>query len=106
MKEMKNVRIAFKILGIDDMIPSGFEFVPCHMIFDVKMDGAAKARLVAAGCRKSDPEGSTYAGVVSRETVCLALVYASLNNLDIMSADILNCGQNLALNLDLTVAKR
>lgn len=34
--------------------------------------GAAKAQLVAAGCRTSDPEGSTWAGVVSRETVRLA----------------------------------
>ena len=89
-KEMKNVRIAFKILEPEENLPPAHEFVPCHMIFDVKMDGTAKARLVAAGCRTSDPAGSTWAGVVSRETVRLALVYAALNDLEVMSADIQN----------------
>ena len=60
------------------------------MVFDVKMDGTFKARFVAAGCRTSDPDGSTYAGVVSRETVRLAFLYAVLNDLNVSSADILN----------------
>ena len=89
-KEMKNVRVAFKILEKNENLPPGFEFVPCHMVFDVKMDGTAKARLVATGCRTADPEGSTWAGVVSRETVRLALLYAALNGLDVMTADIMN----------------
>lgn len=89
-KEMRNVLIAFKILEPDEELPPGREFVPCHLVFDVKMDGTAKARLVAAGCRTSDPEGSTWAGVVSRETVRLALVYAALNDLDVLAADIMN----------------
>ena len=45
---------------------------------------------MAAGCKTSDPDGSTYAGVVSRETVRLAFLYAALNNLKVSSADILN----------------
>ena len=60
------------------------------MVFDVKMDSTAKAHLVATGCRTADPEGSTWAGVVSRETVCLALLYAALNGLNVMTADIMN----------------
>ena len=89
-KEMKNVRIAFKILEPEENMPPFHEFVPCHMIFDVKMDGTAKARLVAAGCKTADPAGSTWAGVVSRETVRIALTYAALNGLKVMSADIQN----------------
>ena len=89
-KEMHNVRIAFKILEDSEKIPPSHEYVPCHLVFDVKMDGTFKARFVAAGCRTSDPEGSTYAGVVSRETVRLALLYAALNELNISAADILN----------------
>ena len=89
-KELKNVRVAFKILESEDELPPCLEYVPCHLIFDVKIDGAAKARLVAAGCRTADPEGSTWAGVVSRETVRIALTYAALNDLDVMAADILN----------------
>ena len=89
-KEMKNVRIAFKMLEDTDHIPPAHEFVPCHLLFDVKIDGTAKARLVAAGCRTADPQGSTWAGVVSRETVRLGLTYAALNNLKIMTSDIQN----------------
>ena len=89
-KEMRNVRIAFRLLQDDDNIPPAYEFVPCHLIFDVKMDGTAKARLVAAGCRTADPQGSTWAGVVSRETVRIALTYAALNNLKVMTSDIQN----------------
>ena len=89
-KEMRNVRVAFKFLQESDSIPPAHEFVPCHLVFDVKMDGTAKARLVAAGCRTADPQGSTWAGVVSRETVRIALTYAALNNLKIMTSDIQN----------------
>ena len=87
---MKNVQIAFKLLHDSENLPPGYEFVPCHLVFDVKMDGTFKARFVAAGCRTSDPEGSTYAGVVSCETVQLALLYVALNFLNVSSADILN----------------
>jgi len=37
-----------------------------------------------------DPEGSTYAGVVSRESIRIALTYAALNGIDVMAADIQN----------------
>ena len=87
---MKNVRIALKILENSENLPPCHEHVPCHLIFDVKMDGMAKARLVAAGCRTSDPEGSTWAGVVLRETVRLALTYAALNDQKVMTANIQN----------------
>ena len=64
-REMKAVRIAFRILQEEEKVPPCHEFVPCHLIFDAKTDGTAKARLVVAGCRTSDPEGSTWARVVS-----------------------------------------
>ena len=47
-KEMKNVRVAFNILPDGEDPPPGYQFVRCHMIFDVKMeDFRRKARLVA-----------------------------------------------------------
>ena len=54
------------------------------------MDKTCKARLVANGHKVADPKGSTYAGVVSRETVLIAFTYAALNGLDILTADIHN----------------
>ncbi len=37
-KEMKEVRIAFNILSDGCSVPIGYQKIPCHMIFDVKME--------------------------------------------------------------------
>ena len=54
------------------------------------MDGTFEARLCKDGHLTEDPDGSRYAGVVSRESVRIALMYAALNNLPVMAADIRN----------------
>jgi hypothetical protein len=90
-KEMKEVRIAFDILPDGHSAPIGYQQIPCHMIFDVKMeDFRQKARLVAGGHRTKAPATITYASVVSRETVRLALTIASLNDLKVKVRDVLN----------------
>ena len=38
VKEMKDVRVAFEIKDDDWKAPVGYQFVKCHMIFDVKME--------------------------------------------------------------------
>ena len=60
------------------------------LIFNIKMDFTWKARFVLDGHKTPDPEGSTWAGVVARDSVCIALTYAALNDIDICAADILN----------------
>jgi hypothetical protein len=61
------------------------------MIFDIKMeDFRRKARLVAGGHRTEAPATITYASVVSRETVHLALTIAALNDLEVKVGDVLN----------------
>ena len=54
------------------------------------MDFTRKARLVKDGHRTTDPIGSNYAGVVSRDSVRIAFTIAALNGLDICAADIQN----------------
>jgi hypothetical protein len=49
LKEMKNNAAAFRFLEPDESIPVGSTWIPCHMIFDVKMDLTRKARYVAGG---------------------------------------------------------
>ena len=88
-KEMKNVRVAFDILDKEKNIEPGRTYLECYMIFDVKMDFTRKARFVANGSKTPDLE-NTYAGVVSRETVRIAFVYAALNELDVTAGDIQN----------------
>ena len=89
-KEMKNVAVAFEILDADKPIPLGWKKSSGHIIFDVKMDFTRKARWVKDGHRTPDPESSTYAGVVSRESIRIALTYAALNDVDVTAADIKN----------------
>ena len=90
-KEMKNARIAFKILKDGEQPPPGYQFIRYHMIFDIKMeDFRMKARLVAGGHVTDVSPTITHASVVSRETVQIALTIALLNDLEVKVADILN----------------
>ena len=89
-KEMYNVGVAFVILDEGAHAPHGWKQVPGHLVWYVKMDFTRKARWVLDGHKTLDPIGSTYAGVVSRESVHIALTYAALNDLDVFAADIQN----------------
>jgi hypothetical protein len=91
---MTNVMPAFKILDQDAPKPVAHTWIPCHMIFDIKMDFTRKARFVAGGHVTDPPSLITYASVVSRNSVRIALLIASLNSLDILGAD----AQNAYLN--------
>ena len=89
-KEMTNVGIAFEVLDEGAKPPVGWSKVTGHLVWDVKMDFTRKARWVLDGHKTPDPIGSTYAGVVSRESVRIAFTYAALNGVDICAADIRN----------------
>ena len=61
------------------------------MVFDIKMiDFGRKARLVAGGHVTDAPAAMTYASVVSRETVRIALTIAALNSLSVKTGDVMN----------------
>jgi hypothetical protein len=65
-KEMKNVRIAFKMLNGEESVPPTYQEIRYHMIFDVKMEYfRRKARCVAGG-HTIYTHAMTYASVVSR----------------------------------------
>jgi hypothetical protein len=90
-KEMKKVCIAFNILPDGHSAPIGYQKIPCHMIFDVKMeDFRQKARLVPGGHWTKALATITNVSVVSRETMHLALTIASLNDLEVKVGDALN----------------
>lgn len=100
---MKNVRVAFEALeGVTEKemcegkVKPGFKYCVTHMIFDIKLDGkfTRKARLVADGHKTNVLSSITYSSVVSRESVRLALLIASLNDLDISCCDIGNAYLN------------
>ena len=63
--------------------PHRWHKVTGHMVFDVKMNFTRKLRWVLDGHKTPSPIESTYAGVVSRESVMIAFIYASRNGLDV-----------------------
>jgi len=90
IKEMTNNAIAFKFLDDGECVPPGSQWIPFHMIFDVKCDFTRKARFVAGGHRTDAPSQLTYSSVVTRDSVRIAFLIAALNDLEILAADIGN----------------
>lgn len=94
-KEMKHVGPAFNILEEGTNAPPGFKFIRCHMNFVIKMDFTWKAWFVTGDGHMNDPPMSvTYSSVVSQEGIWLAFLIATLNDLDILGADIGNAYLN------------
>ena len=89
-KQLYNVGVAFKILAKGQLACTGWHKVMGHLVWDVKMDFTLKARWVLDGYKTPDAEGTTYASVVSRESIRIVFLYAALNGLDVFSADIHN----------------
>jgi len=90
-KEMDAVSVAFRVLEPDEEIPPGYQHIECHLVFTVKMENfRRKARYVAGGHTTQAPATMTYASVISRETVRVALTIAALNALEVKGGDIAN----------------
>jgi hypothetical protein len=88
---MKNVLIEFKIMNGEESVTPTYQEILYHIIFDVKMeDFRRKARFVADGNITDTPHVMTYASVVSRESVKIALTLDDLNDVDVKMADIKN----------------
>ena len=70
----------------------GHQQITVHTIFDVKMgeNSLRKARFVADGYKTESPSSITYSTVVSRDSVCICLTIAVLNDLDLLVSDVEN----------------
>jgi hypothetical protein len=91
--KMRNVRPAFKKWEkAESDLPVGYQKIKCHFVFNIKMgeNFRWKARLVANRNETEAPLTLTYSSVVSRDSVCIALLVAALNDLNILSYDIQN----------------
>ena len=87
---MHNIGISFDILEESEHVPKNYKRVTGHLIFDVKMYFTKKDRWVLDGHKTPSPEGSTHAGVVSRDSIRIAFTHAALNGLDVFAGDIRN----------------
>ena len=87
---MANSRIVFEVLEEGESAPVGYTQITCHLIFDMKMDLTRKARYITGGHLIDPPSPMTYASVVGKETVRIAFLIVSLNDLKILAGDIQN----------------
>ena len=89
-KEMNELGVAVVVQDHDVRAPPGWTKISGHLTCDVKMDFSRKAQWVLGGYKMPDPLCSQFAGVVTRESVRIVFLYATLNNLDICAARIRN----------------
>jgi hypothetical protein len=75
---MGNVCVAFEILGPNAKAPLGWRKASGHIIFDVRMDFTRKARWVKDGHKTPNSTNSSFAGVISRDSIRIALTHAAL----------------------------
>ena len=81
---MEAVWVAFKVLNDGEEPPPGHQYMDCHMVFDIKLDAFhLKPRHVVRGHMAGAPTMLTYAGIVSHDTVQIALLIAVLNDLEV-----------------------
>jgi hypothetical protein len=84
---MKTAKPAFSFYD-NKKVPNGYTMIDCHMVFDIKFDLNRKAQLVPGGHQNKVPKESVCSSVVSRDSVRIALTIASLNQLDVLAADV------------------
>ncbi len=87
-KEMYHVKPEFDILKKGAKPPPASKWIPCHLIFDIKMDFTCKSHFVAGGHIMDPPSSLTYSSIVSRDSIRLAFLISALNDIDILAADI------------------
>ncbi len=89
-KEMGNVCIAFEILRPNNKPPPGWPKALRHVVFDVKIDFTMKACWVKDGHKTPDSLTSSFAGVISPDSICISLTHAALLGLPVLCANIRN----------------
>ena len=72
----------------------GFQEIPCHILFYVKMNFTQKARYVANGAMHDTPVGLCYSSIVYSDSFKITFLVAALNNLDILACEISNAYLN------------
>ena len=85
------MKVKFQTIAKGKKPPNQFQYVNCHMVFDIKMENLSrKACLVAGGHMTHIPNSITFSNVVICETVCIALTITVLHDLDVKAVDVLN----------------
>ena len=90
-EEMGNVETTFQTIPKGEKPPNGFQYVDCHMVFDIKTeDNCRKACLMAGGHMIQTIDTITYSSLVMRVTVCITLTMAVLHDQIVKALDVIN----------------
>jgi hypothetical protein len=80
----------FIVLDSEEDIPTGYQKIPYHMVFDVKYDLRHKARLVAGGNWTINDKEDIYSEVVRKDIVRIGFFLGELHGLSCCACDIGN----------------
>jgi hypothetical protein len=80
----------FIVLDSGEDIPTGYQKIPYHMVFDVKYDLRYKARLVAGGNWTVNDKEDIHSGVVHMNTVRIVFFLGDLYGHSCCACDIVN----------------
>jgi hypothetical protein len=80
----------FMFLNSGEHIPTGYQKIPYHMVFDVKYDLRHKAGLVAGGNWTVNDKEDIYSGVVCMDTVRMVFFSGELYGLSCCACEIGN----------------
>ncbi len=87
---MGNICVAFEVLGPGVRAPPGWHKASGHLVYNMIMDFTTKAHWVKDGHKTPNSTTSSFAGVVSRNSIHISLTYVALLGLPIICADIRN----------------
>jgi hypothetical protein len=90
LKEMGALVVAFEMLEHGKKGPAGWFKSTGHIVWDVNMDFTCKAQWVKDGHKTTDTTTSSFTGVVSRESIRIALIYADMLGLPVIGGNIKN----------------
>ena len=87
---MENLKVDFEIIPDGKSPPVNYRKSIVHLIFYLRMTLECKSRWVKDAHETPKPEWSTFVGVLSRKSIRIAIMCASLNDLPVFGADIQN----------------
>ena len=89
-KEMQLIKEfqTFKNIGKGAKIPKGHHRIYVHLIYDCKVDGRRRARLVVSGNLTPPTTDNAFSGIASLDGVKTVMFLSELNGLQLCAADI------------------
>ena len=81
---------SFRNIGIGVSPGPDFKKIKVKFVFDCKVDGHRKGRLVAQGDMTPEPEELVYSSVATLCSLCIVVFLAEMNGLSLMQGDIGN----------------